>query len=120
MIKRRPRTIQKDLDPGLETEREKRNDRRQAIVAALRRCMLTKGYAETRLTDLARAAGISVSHFLYYFESKEAVLEEVCEEVVEQTLAEVTSYRDDPPEERIHVLVDHVFVRSVITRSELG
>ncbi len=82
--------------------------------------MLTKGYAETRLTDLARAAGISVSHFLYYFPSKEAALEEVCDEIVEQTLIEISAFRNDPPEERIHVLVDHVFVRSVVTRSELG
>src|ERR1700681_3208520 len=109
MIKRRSRTVQKGANLAHESEAAKLKDRRKTIVAALRRCMLTKGYAETRLTDLARAAGISVSHFLYYFESKEAVLEEVCEEVVEQTLAEVTSYRDDPPEERIHVLVDHVF-----------
>jgi len=82
--------------------------------------MLTKGYAETRLTDLAAAAGISVSHFLYYFESKEAALEEVCEEIVEQTLTQITSFRNEPPEERIHVLVDHVFVRNVVARSELG
>src|SRR5271154_5205955 len=95
-------------------------DRRSAIVAALRRCMLTKGYAETRLTDLARSAGISVSHFLYYFPGKEAVLEEVCAQVVDQTLNEVTSYRDDPPEERIHILVDHVFIRSAVSRAELG
>src|ERR1700731_982371 len=120
MVKKRPRVSPRDVDPVREPRSAMLQDRRQAIVVALRRCMLTKGYAETRLTDLARAAGISVSHFLYYFESKEAVLEEVCEEVVEQTLAEVTSYREDPPEERIHVLVDHVFVRSVITRSELG
>jgi AcrR family transcriptional regulator len=120
MIKTRSKKLGKGSNIEPEIDGEKLKDRRKTIVAALRRCMLTKGYAETRLTDLARAAGISVSHFLYYFESKEAVLEEVCEEVVEQTLAEVTSYRDDPPEERIHVLVDHVFVRSVVTRSELG
>jgi AcrR family transcriptional regulator len=120
MIKSRSRSARKGSDPVPEVDGEKLKDRRKTIVAALRRCMLTKGYAETRLTDLARAAGISVSHLLYYFESKEAVLEEVCEEVVDQTLTEVTSYRDDPPEERIHILVDHVFVRSVISRSELG
>jgi len=112
--------VRKASDIVPEVDREKLKDRRKTIVAALRRCMLTKGYAETRLTDLAREAGISVSHFLYYFDSKEAVLEEVCEEVVEQTLAEILSYRDEPPEERIHVLVDHVFIRSVVARSELG
>lgn len=121
MIKRRSRTVQKGANLAHESEAAKLKDRRKAIVAALRRCMLTKGYAETRLTDLARAAGISVSHYLYYFASKEAALKEVCDEIVDQTLAEVTASRGEPPEERIHVLVDHVFVRSIFSqRSELG
>ena len=58
--------------------------------------------------------------FSLLFREQGGRIEEVCEEVVEADLAEVTWYRDDSPEERIHVLVDHVFVRSVITRSELG
>jgi AcrR family transcriptional regulator len=120
MIKERRRTTQKELDAAPEPDSAKFKDRRQAIVAALRGCMLTRGYAETRLTDLARAAGISVSHFLYYFESKEQVLEEVCDGIVEQTLTEIAAFRDEPPAERIHVLVDHVFIRSVVARSELG
>lgn len=120
MIKKRSRTIRRIPDLAAEADVAKLKDRRKAIVAALRHCMLTKGYAETRLTDLARAAGISVSHFLYYFASKEAALEEVCDEIVEATLIDIVAYRHDPPEERIHVLVDHVFVRNVVTRSEVG
>jgi len=47
---------------------------RVAIVDALKRCMVAQGYADTSLSDLARTAGISVSHFLYYYPSKDAVL----------------------------------------------
>ena len=82
--------------------------------------MVAKGYAETSLTDLSRDAGISVSHFLYYFPSKDAVLLELCSDVLDRTLAEVKLYRDEPPEEHIHVLVDHLFLRSVVSREELG
>src|SRR3981189_2825593 len=120
MIKPRSRTARKGAHLVPEVDGEKLKNRRKTIVAALRKCMLTRGYAETRLTDLARAAGISVSHFLYYFESKEQVLEEVCDGIVEQTLTEIAAFRDEPPAERIHVLVDHVFIRSVVARSELG
>jgi AcrR family transcriptional regulator len=82
--------------------------------------MQTKGYAETSLTDLAKAAGMSVSHLLYYFPSKEAVLEQLCSGILERIVTEITAYKDEPPEERIHVLVDHVFIRGALPREELG
>ena len=90
------------------------------IVAALRKAMMEKGYAETSLTDLAAGAGLSVSHLLYYFPSKEAVLVELCGNVVEGILERVTSHKDDPPEERIHILVDHLLMHGVVPRAELG
>jgi len=94
--------------------------RRAAIVSALRHCMLEKGYAETSLTDLAKAAKMSVSHLLYYYESKEAVLLDLAVQISEQVLADVATHLDEPPEERIHILVDNVFVGGAITRGELG
>ena len=39
--------------------------------------MLDKGFSGTSLTDLAKRAGMSVSHFLYYFPDKETVLAEL-------------------------------------------
>jgi AcrR family transcriptional regulator len=94
-------------------------NRRAEIVAALRRCMIEKGYAETSLTDLAKAANMSVSHLLYYYPGKEAVLHDVSDEINTRILTDVTSYRDEPLEERIHVLADNVFVRGAIDRAEL-
>jgi AcrR family transcriptional regulator len=52
-------------------------DRRGAIRHALFRRICDKGYASTSLTDLAAAVGISPSHVLYYYPSKDAVLEDL-------------------------------------------
>jgi AcrR family transcriptional regulator len=95
-------------------------NRRALIVAALRRCMISKGYAETSLTDLAKAAQMSVSHLLYYYASKEAVLLDLSMQLNEQILLDIGAHHQEPPEERIHVLVDNVFVHGAITRGELG
>jgi AcrR family transcriptional regulator len=97
-----------------------KKNRRQAIVDSLKRCMVSKGYAETTLTDLAEAAGISVSHLLYYYPSKERVLIDLNDQVSARSSAGHTRHRDEPPEERIHILADNVFVRGTFQSGELG
>jgi AcrR family transcriptional regulator len=52
---------------------------------------------------------MSVSHLLYYFESKEAVLEELCRKLNARFLAEIAAHSDDSAEQRLAVLVDHIF-----------
>jgi AcrR family transcriptional regulator len=105
---------------GTEPAPRRLGQRRQHIVAALRQCMIHSGYAETSLTDLARMAGMSVSHLLYYYASKELVLLDLADELNARVLADVTSYRHEPPEERIHVLVNNVFIRGAVTASEMS
>ncbi len=83
--------------------------RRRLIVRALHDLILAKGYAETSLSDLAEAVGMSVSHLLYYFDSKEAVLEELCRKVNTGFLAVITAPSADSPEERIVAHVDSIF-----------
>ncbi len=80
--------------------------------------MLTQGYAATSLTGLAKAAGISVSHLYYYYSDKDAILEDLCEEVLSGLLAATISYSDNPPDERLHALVNQVFFSDVVTKSE--
>jgi AcrR family transcriptional regulator len=109
-----------DLSDVTDAPAPEGKNRRGAIVAALRRCMLTKGYAETSLTDLANAADMSVSHLLYYYPSKDAVLLDLSDQVNARIWTDVTAFGDEPPEERIHVLVDNVFVRGAFEKSELG
>lgn len=83
--------------------------RRRVIIRALHDLILSKGYAETSLSDLAGSVGMSVSHLLYYFDSKEAVLEELCRKLNSRFLAEITAASDDSPEQRVAALVDHIF-----------
>jgi AcrR family transcriptional regulator len=94
--------------------------RREKIVAALRQGMLVKGYAETSLTDLAKRAGMSVSHLLYYYPSKDAVLVEFCEHFVKRAYADVAKDKDKAPAERIRILAGNLFVRGAIARSEFS
>jgi AcrR family transcriptional regulator len=45
-------------------ERLEWTNRRAHIVDTLRKCILTKGYANTSLSDLARRSGLTGSHLL--------------------------------------------------------
>ncbi len=89
--------------------RAKSPTRRKHIVNALKKCMVEKGYADTSLTDLAQATGMTVSHLLYYYPNKDAVLLELSDELQSEILVDVLSHKDDPVDERIHRLVDNVF-----------
>lgn len=88
------------------------SERRADIVDALRRRIIEKGYALTSLADIAAAAGISASHLLYYFPNKEAVLEELCDQVLDRLYQTVNATRNESAEERIHLLVSNVFMAS--------
>ncbi len=83
--------------------------RRAAIIDALRRSMLDRGFSGTSLTELARRAGMSVSHFLYYFPDKEAVLAELTESITNQTLAFIGGLAEQPPERQCRELVNFFF-----------
>jgi AcrR family transcriptional regulator len=52
---------------------------------------------------------MSVSHLLYYFDSKEAVLEELCRKVNARFLTGISASGDDSPERRLLALVDQIF-----------
>jgi len=91
-----------------------------AIINAMRQLILEKGYAETSITDLAKRSRISVSHFLYYFPTKEAVLEEVCKELLTTVQGFVDSHRGDSPEQRIEHLVGLIFPKEALPRPEFG
>jgi AcrR family transcriptional regulator len=83
--------------------------RRAAIIEALRRVMLEKGFSGISLTDLAKSAGMSVSHFLYYFPDKETVLNELGKSITDQTLAYVESLTAKPPRIQCTELVNYFF-----------
>lgn len=98
----------------------KTKDRRKGIVEALRRCVRQKGYAETRLSDLAKSSGISVSHLLYYFPSKESVLDKLCREFLGDLSSEFKRHRDDSPEDQLNVLVNQLFLENPERSADLA
>jgi AcrR family transcriptional regulator len=51
-------------------------DRHQEILGAAARVITDRGLAETRISDIAEAAGVSPGLILYYFESKDRLLSE--------------------------------------------
>src|SRR5262245_15809828 len=71
---------------------------KRAVIASATRHFADKGYAGTKLPDLAREAGISAPSLLYHFGSKENLFDEVLRGVwaevrtnLEPVLAQATS-----------------------------
>lgn len=59
----------------METRREQRERRRQEIVYAALELFVSKGYAATKITDIAKRANMSTGLMFHYFESKEKLYE---------------------------------------------
>jgi len=89
------------------SDRTSAPERRTAIAGALQREMLKNGFSNTSLSDLARAAGMTVSHLLYYFPSKEAVLEHLNDAITNHITNDLIASRQKPSAQQINNLVDH-------------
>jgi AcrR family transcriptional regulator len=62
---------------------------RDALVSAAREVFERRGFSDTRMSDIADAAGVSHGTVYTYFPSKEAVLSEVCNAIVGEVFAAV-------------------------------
>jgi AcrR family transcriptional regulator len=94
--------------------------RRARILKAFHECIIENGYAKTTLRDVAKSAGMSASHLLYYFPGKDKILEQYFEKVARQIIERIESYRIESPEKQIDLLADLFFAGKGITRSEIG
>jgi len=94
--------------------------RRDAIFMALHECVVERGYAGTNLADVARAAGMSPSHRLYYFPNKAAILAEYFTDRAHRIMARLETLRLEPPERQPDLLADMFFTRKAISRPENG
>jgi AcrR family transcriptional regulator len=109
------------LDPRRAPAPVARNDERRArIIAALRECMLARGYAATSLSDIARAAGITPSHLRYYFNGKEAILNAYWEATSAAVLARLQAIESEPLEPRLERLADAFFSGVIATQADVG
>lgn len=61
----------------METRREQKERRRQEIMQAALELFVSKGYAATKVTDIAKRANMSTGLMFHYFESKEKLYEEL-------------------------------------------
>lgn len=74
--------------PPINAPRARRKDARPAeLLAAALDCFAEKGFAATRMDDIARRAGVAKGTFYLYFPSKEAVFEALVRENILPRLA---------------------------------
>ena len=93
---------------------------RGGIFKALHDCIVEQGYAKTSLTDVARAAGMSPSHLLYYFPGKDAILEDYFAHVASRIIRRLEAFRAESPGRVIEELARLFFSGAGITKSEAG
>jgi AcrR family transcriptional regulator len=103
------------------TPPELRGDkRRRTILKALHDCVIEHGYPKTTLASVARAAGMSPSHLLYYFPGKDAILEQYFADVSQRIVGRIQGFRKENPERQIVLLADLFFGGRNVTKSEIG
>jgi AcrR family transcriptional regulator len=81
---------------------------RQSILDAASLLFIDKGFGGTNINDIADALGATRTAVYYYFQSKEAILEALTEEVTEQAgklARSVSGYDELPPEAALRQLV---------------
>lgn len=69
----------------METRKEQKERRRQEIICAALELFVSKGYAATKITDIAKRANMSTGLMFHYFESKEKLYEELIQMGLEGT-----------------------------------
>lgn len=61
----------------METRKEQKDRRRQEIICAALELFVSRGYAATKITDIAKKAKMSTGLMFHYFASKENLYEEL-------------------------------------------
>ena len=94
---------------------------RERIVAAAAKIFAERGYAHTRLTDIAKAAKFHAGGIYYYFDSREDLVEEVLRRSTQHAMTAVVAALDALPksattEDRIHAATV-AQIREIYTQS---
>jgi AcrR family transcriptional regulator len=61
--------------------------RRGELVATAQRLFYTKGYETTSVSDIIAEVGVAKGTFYYYFDSKQAILEAMIDDLMDQSMA---------------------------------
>ena len=89
----------------------RKEERAPEILEAALACFSEKGFAATRMEDIARRAGISKGTIYLYFESKEAVFQALAQRVVGSRVAEIGALIhafDGPTPELVRLVLTRV------------
>lgn len=92
------------MPKGIPLTEEDMNQRRHAVFAASMTLFLEKGFQETTMEEIARAAGMGKSTLYDYFKSKDEVLISFVEDNIYDLTegAKKIAAQDLPAEERLH------------------
>ena len=91
-----------DLSTGQEPLTERGRRTRENLLAAARTVFENRGYANTRIADIARAAGVSHGTVYTWFADKEAVLRALVGDIVSEVFAALAIGEEIPePQQRM-------------------
>jgi TetR/AcrR family transcriptional regulator, cholesterol catabolism regulator len=95
--------------------RERYDRRRQEMVFAAAREFARRGYDSTTMQDLAASMGLATGAVYHYFGSKEQLLIEICDQLMEPLLSRARELMrsDVPPEEKLRALL-RMWVANVV------
>lgn len=100
-----------------------RDWRRAQLIEATIQCLAEKGFSRTKVTDVAKRAGISHGLVLFHFQSKENLLAETLDflsEEYRQNWQAALSAAAEAPEARILALVEADFNPAICTPHRLA
>lgn len=81
----------------------KKDEVRSKILDAARELFIRTGVEETRISDVARMAGISVGNLYRYFEGKEQLVDAICPpDLLEAMKKSVVEIMDDASKQKSH------------------
>jgi AcrR family transcriptional regulator len=123
------------------TRQRSDEQRKQQIREAATRCFVRSGYAQTRLLDIAREAGLSKGGVYFHYKAKEALFHDILENLsrslqdrwsldpaaeqpADRTLARLVSahlhtLQDHPNEVRLHNLLVAMAVQNPVIQAKL-
>jgi AcrR family transcriptional regulator len=86
-----------------------RDERREQILAAARRCFLRDGFHATSMHDLFAEAGLSAGAVYGYFASKDDVIVAIAEENMREIVAMIQTVAADEPDRSVGAIMAGIF-----------
>lgn len=74
---------------------KKPDERRSELIACAQKLFYSQGYESTSVRDIVNEAGVAKGTFYYYFDSKQAVLEAMVDELIAYSLAMMRDIIED-------------------------